>query len=344
MPSNLLVFSGAYDLWPMKRQAADLLAAAGGERTKPADFFEKRAFDVAIVPHGTHTSMIVDRTVMDLASFWTLEAVTSGTRGTVAVKSDVSSRSILVLAGSALGLIALGFLYYAAIPFAQIGAANAEEPAESLPANWLLLAEQAVAALLAVLVLALWAPLRFLHLYNGDYLASLLLLSSVFLLALNWRQVRFHSSARMASVIAAAMLAFAIFLSLGAWLNWQTGDLWMNTHRWLRFAGLLLPMFVFCFSEELLFGPVGIRGKRWLRLLVMLATRLELWLAYLLAYYQLNNGQVLLGVLLPTLAVFSLLQRLACDELRKHTRSPMAAATFGAILASWFIAAIFPLT
>jgi hypothetical protein len=103
-------------------------------------------------------------------------------------------------------------------------------------------------------------------------------------------------------------------------------------------------MFVFNFAEEVLLGPVGQGSKRWTRLAIALAMRFELWLACLLAYYQLANGQVLIGVLVPTLAIFSLLQRFAADALRTQTRSPIAAATFGAILCSWFVAAIFPLT
>jgi hypothetical protein len=287
--------------------------------------------------------MIVDRLVMSIASTWAVEAIATQVYETQNI-NEGASRAVRILAGSGLGLIGLGFLFSAAIPFAGIGATNSVESATALPSNWLLLAEQAVSALLAVLILALWIPLKFLHLYNGDYLASLLLLSSAFLLALNRRQLHLPSSVRAASLIAAAALGFAIFLSLGAWLNWQTADLWMNAPRWLRFSAFLPVMFIFSFGEEVLLGPVGQGKQRWTRLAISLAMRFELWLACLLAYYQLANGQALIGVLVPTLAIFSLLQRLATDALRTCTRSPIAAATFGAILISWFIAAIFPLT
>jgi len=40
---------------------------------------------------------------------------------------------------------------------------------------------------------------------------------------------------------------------------------------------------------------------------------------------------------------FSVLQRLATDVLLRRTGSATAAAAFGAILAAWFIAAVFPL-
>jgi hypothetical protein len=77
---------------------------------------------------------------------------------------------------------------------------------------------------------------------------------------------------------------------------------------------------------------------------MFLALRLELWLACLLAYYKLASGQLLIGLLVVGLAAFSMLQRLAADALLGRTGSATATAVFDAILAAWFIAAIFPLT
>lgn len=62
-----------------------------------------------------------------------------------------------------------------------------------------------------------------------------------------------------------------------------------------------------------------------------------------MAAYKLPNGQLILVVLFLFLAQFSILQRLATDALRLRTRSAPAAATFGAILATWFMASLFPL-
>ena len=54
-------------------------------------------------------------------------------------------------------------------------------------------------------------------------------------------------------------------------------------------------------------------------------------------------GHALLGVLVVGLGAFSFAQRLATDAVRLRTGSAAAAAVFGAILASWFVAAVFPL-
>ena len=343
MPGNLLVFSGGYDLWPMKEQARQLSAAAGGERIQPADFSEMRAFAVAVVPHATHTSLIVHREVAQNATLWAVEALSpekpakSGALGT----TDLGQRALL---GSWLGLFGLALLFPAAVLAAGTFANSAHaESVQDKPPYPLLIAEQAVFALIGILVLAEFVPLRFLHLYDGEYLASLLLVYGALLLISNWRYARTNFSVQRKALLAAAVLGFAAILAVGGWSNWRLGDLWMNAPRWARFVALLPVGYLFCFAEEVTLGPVGAGKNRAMRFGVFLIMRLELWLAILLAYYELESGQALLGVLVTGLAIFSLVQRLATDALRLRTGSATAAAGFGAILAAWFIAAVFPL-
>ena len=356
MPENLLVFSGGFDLWPMKRQANALAAAAGGERMRPSDFSERRAFELQSVPYATHTSLITDDRVAHQSELWAMETLFPRVDAkTLALNLDLATydafrRGRRRLAGSLLGLIGLILLFPAAAVAA--GSIARSSPAGSTlatnesshPGYLLLIVEQAVCALISVLFLALFVPLRFLHLYDGDYLASLLLLSGILLLALNWNYVKPNLRINIRALIVAAALAFAAFLATGAWLNWQVADLWMNAPRWLRFFALLPVAGIFCFAEGMALGPVGAGKHKTVRFAIFLAMRLELWLACILAYYELASGRALLGVLVTGLAVFSVLQRLASDSLRNRTGSALAAALFDAILASWFIAAVFPLT
>jgi pimeloyl-ACP methyl ester carboxylesterase len=356
MPANLLVFSGELDLWPMKRQASALADAAGGQRIRPSDFSERRAFGLQSVPYATHTSLITDRRVAHQSELWAMETLFPriGAK-TLALNLDLATYDTFQqgrrrLAGSLFGLIGLILLFPAAAvvagaiarPSPESSTLEANEP--SHPRYLLVIVEQTVCALVSVLIFALFVPLRFLHLYDGDYLASLLLLSGILLLALNWNYVTPNLRVNIKALIVAAALAFAAFLATGAWLNWQVADLWMNAPRWLRFFALLPVTALFCFAEEVALGPVGAGKHRALRFIVFLAMRLELWLACLLAYYELASGRALLGVLVTGLAAFSVLQRLASDALRNRTGSALAAAVFDAILASWFIAAVFPLT
>jgi pimeloyl-ACP methyl ester carboxylesterase len=351
MPSNLLVIAGGLDLWPVKAEARMLAAAAGGDRTAPSDFAEQRAFQLVILPYATHTSGLVDRGVAHRSELWAMQALfPSVPPNTLALNLDLAtyqtfSRGRRRLAGAVLGLMGLALLFPFALAIAsKLAGPASEDSSPARPSRALAAAEGAAGALAAVLILSLGVPLRFLHLYAGDHLASLLLIDGLFLLALNWRAVRHCWSPHARPILAAALLAFAIFLATGAWLNWQLADMWMNAPRWLRFAELLPIACIFCFAEEVALGAVPKGKPRALRYFVALVLRLELWLACLLAYYRLANGEVLILILFFALAGFSALQRLATDALRARAGSAIGAALFGAILAAWFIAAIFPLT
>jgi pimeloyl-ACP methyl ester carboxylesterase len=351
MPSNLLVIAGGLDLWPVKSEARALAAAAGGDRTASSDFAEERAFQLVMLPYATHTTGLLDRGVAHRAELWAMQALfPSVPPNTLALNLDLAtyetfSRGRRRLAGAVLGLIGLALLFPFALTIAsKLAGPPSEDVSSARPSRALAAAEGAVGALAAVLILSLGVPLRFLHLYAGDYLASLLLIDGLFLLALNWKAVRESWSPRARPILAAALLAFAIFLATGAWLNWQLADMWMNEPRWLRFVELLPIAYIFCLAEEIALGAVPEGNSRVLRYFIALVLRLELWLACLLAYYRLANAEVLILILFFALAGFSALQRLATDALRARTGSAIGAALFGAILAAWFIAAIFPLT
>lgn len=349
MPSNLLVFSARYDLPPLKSQARSLLKAAGGNRTAPDDFAERRAFELQDVPLATHTSLLLDRRLAQQSEQWAIRALVPNigpdtlARNSVATTYDSFNRRRL--AGAIAGLAGLLLLFpLSATAVAKLSGPARDRRSGTSPRCSLALAEGAVAALTAVLMLELFVPLKFLHLYAGDYLASILLVVGLLFLALNWEAAKTRISPDRSALIAAALLGLATILSIGGWLNWQVDDAWLDGPRWLRFAAILPVASIFCFAEEVMLGPLYAGGRRAARYAVFLALRLELWLACVLAYYQLASGQMLIGILVATFAAFSLLQRLATDVLLARTGSATAAAVFGAILAAWFIAAVFPLT
>ncbi len=68
------------------------------------------------------------------------------------------------------------------------------------------------------------------------------------------------------------------------------------------------------------------------------------WAALFLGVLVLHNGEILLVLLAPYLAVFCLFQRTGMDVVRKSTGSPLAAALFGAILLAGFSVVVFPIT
>jgi hypothetical protein len=180
--------------------------------------------------------------------------------------------------------------------------------------------------------------------YSADYLLSLLFIVGAVLLALDRAYIKEMLPRNVSSLVVAALLGFAVFLAVGGWLNWQLDDAWLNGPRWLRFAAIFPFAFISCAAEELVLGPVNSGRPRALRFGVSLLLRLEIFLACTLAYYKLMSGQVLIPLLFVFLTGFSILQRLGADALRKRTGSAAAAILFSAILAAWFLAAVFPLT
>jgi pimeloyl-ACP methyl ester carboxylesterase len=359
MPANLLVFSASADLGILKRVAQGLADSAGGERTAPEDFVQQRAFDLRRLPRSTHTSLLSDRRVAHDSEKWAMQTLFPDIASdTLTLNLDLATYETFGkgrrrLAGGVLGFLGILLLFpravtlaakFAAPSAASNGAAPQLESPGNRPSARLLLGEGALCAMVGVLVLVLGVPLKFLHLYTGAYLASLLLIVGILLLIFNFGFAMEYASLHIKPLAVAAILGFATFLAIGAWMNWQLDDAWLNAPRWLRFAGLLPVTWIYCLAEEVTLGPVHHGLERTVRFAVFLLLRLELFLACTLAWYLFASGQVLIPLLFVFLAAFSILQRLATDALRVRTCSATAAALFGAILASWFIAGVFPLT
>lgn len=351
MPSNLLVFSGQYELAVLHHAAEALFQAAAGNRASPEDFAQKRAFDLRYVAHATHTSLITDRNVAHQCERWIMQSLFPDIPPeTLALNLDLApyataNRGRHRLAGAILGLIGILILF----PFcATLVTSSLNWPQADMigtrPPFTLSLVETAVAALAGVLLLVPGVPLKILHMYTADYLLSLLLIVGIGLLILNRAYLKEVWPPDVKSLVVAAILGFAVFLAVGGWLNWQLDDAWLNSPRWLRFAGILPLAYVFCSAEEMVLGPLHSGRRRALRFGIFLGLRLEIFLACLLAYYKLMSGQALIPLLFVFLAAFSILQRLAADGVRKRSGSATAAILFSAILAAWFVAAVFPLT
>jgi hypothetical protein len=351
IPSNLLVFSGQYELDILHRAAQALLQASGGNRASPEDFAQKRAFDLRYVEHATHTSLLTDRNVAHQCERWIMQTLFPEIPPeTLALNLDLApyataNRGRHRLAGAVIGFVGILLLFpFCATIVTSFSAWPRLNQDGMRPPYALSLAEIAVASLAGVLLLALGVPLKFLHMYTADYLLSLLLVVGVILLILNRKYIGEVWPPSVSSFVVAGILGFGFFLAVGGWLNWQLDDAWLNAPRRLRFAEILPVTYIYCSAEELVLGSVRSGTRRALRFGIFLLLRLEIFLACTLAYFELMSGQVLIPLLFTFFAFFSILQRLAADGVRKRTGSATAAILFSAILAAWFVAAVFPLT
>ena len=337
MPINLLVFVGGWEPRWADEAAQALMRAAGGERLQPEDFQQRRAAKMVLIPRATHTSLLFDRRVEDWSVDWARNALN------FKAAERITTPGYPVL-GGILGIVGLSLLYpLAASASITLLRAQSSEAAAIPPSPRRILLTWVPPALMAVVVLKFWVPLRALRLWTGDYLASFFLLAGVLLLALLWRASHAALRFNLRAIAGACVLGFATILAFGAWLNWQLDDVWMNATRWLRFAPVVAASLPYFAAEELALGAPN-ASQRWRRWGMFLLLRLILWLALMSALLVLWSGQILILLLAIFLLAFSIVQRAAADAVYRRTGSVAAAATLDAILAGWFIAAVFPLT
>jgi hypothetical protein len=198
-------------------------------------------------------------------------------------------------------------------------------------------------SVLVVLLLRLWIPLKAIRLFQGDYLASFLLLLGTLLVAAHWRAARGAITSKLRGVFAAAFAGLVLLLLATAWFELTFSEAWLTAGKWARFPFLLLTLLPYHIAEETLLGPVG-RDKRSSRLALALSLRLITWGALMAGVLILHNGEILMGLLSLYMAVFNLIQRSGMDIVRTETGSAAATALFGAILLAGFCLVIFPLT
>ena len=365
MPVNLLVFSAQYDLPQLRQTAAELLRAAGGVRDTDEDVRQKRGVRYVVVPRAQHASLLLDRIVWGEIDRWWRRAV----------PTDLSNHFhafTAVVLGTALGAAGLMMLFpLAASGVAAAFRARGSERQEVRQAVGRVLLEWAVAGMFAAGVLKFWVPLGALGIYNGDYLASFLLVAGIVLAVMGrqraWqampiRVVEGRGVRLWRGVGMAAVVGLGAAMAFGGWMNWELTDAWPNAARWWRFAVLVFVFVPYLWAEERALGApekkergpakagpytgpdAGRARTGWRRWGMFLAMRGMLWLAMMFGLFVLESGAVLMLLFVLYMTTLSVLQRMGSDAVYKRTGSALAAAVFGAIVAAWFVASVFPIT
>ncbi len=249
------------------------------------------------------------------------------------------------LTGEILGIAGICLLFPLATTWI-VRIFRANFPAEQKPAPLsvsAVIVRWSVAALLALSIVTLWYPERLFPFYGGGYLACFLLLAGIALALLFRKQLRGVFDHGYRPALAAAALGLLVFCGLGAWLNWQLMEVWLSGVRWFYFVPLFVANLPYAMAEEVALGPPE-KSRRFERFGTFVMLRLILWLALLAGILIFLSGQVLMAVFVTFFATVSLGQRFGGDALRRRTGSAAAAAIFSAILAAWFMAAVFPLS
>ena len=337
-PANTLAITGAWEPFGIGHSARDLVSS------------DPATSKYLLIPRATHVSVLFDARVMRASQNWAAQALRLPPPTTLPSLRAVFG-SLLGLAG--ILLLAGPFLREAinprlpgqgpqsASPALTQGAALAgSSPTLSIPRALL---EIAFASLLAVIFLRFVPLLSFLHLYNGSYFAGFLFITGLILHAVHYKAALTLFHAKVRHLLGAAFAALVLHLLVTAWFDATLMESWASPSRWFRFPVLLMAALAYLTAEELFLALLPLRSPA-ARFLVALAFRLVAWLAILCGVFLLHSGAILLVLLALYLAAFFSLQLLGAEVVRNATRSPLAAALFGAILLAGFCLVIFPVT
>jgi pimeloyl-ACP methyl ester carboxylesterase len=335
-PAHSLVMSAAGESERIRGGARDLVPRPGDGTS-----------EYIVIPRSTHVSILFDRTAILDAQNWAVRVLHLESKPTLPTR-----RGILGCFAGFLGIVLL------AGPFLRETLASKKHTApmvETVVARrrGRAFTELAIIALGTVGLLSYWNPLGVLHLFEGDYLASFLLVLGVVLLVFDWNTLRglFRTGtiedppARPLyfTLLAAGFAAFLLHFLVTAWIDLTLSEAWITAARWTRFAPLFIAVLPYHLAEEFLLGPT-VPGKGSQRLFTALGLRLTAWGAIVVGIFFLHSGEVLLVLLAPYFGLFCLLERWGMNVVREVTASPAATALFGAILLTGFCLVVFPTT
>jgi pimeloyl-ACP methyl ester carboxylesterase len=335
-PAHSLVMSAAWESERIRGGARDLVPTPGDGTS-----------EYIVIPRSTHVSILFDRTAMTDAQNWAVRVLHLESKPTLPTR-----RGILGFFAGFLGILLLAGPFLREVFESKKQTAPVVETVVAVRTGRASI-ELAIIALGTVGLLSYGNPLRVLHLFEGDYLASFLLVLGVVLLVLHWNTLRGLFSigtidgppARPLyfTLIAAGFAAFLLHFLVTAWIDLTLSEAWITAARWTRFTPLFVAVLPYHLAEEFLLGPT-VPGKGSRRLFTALGLRLTVWGAIVAGIFLLHSGEVLLVLLAPYFGLFCVLQRWAMNVVREVTASPAATALFGAILLTGFCLVVFPTT
>jgi hypothetical protein len=327
-PPKTLILSAAWEPRAIRDSARDLIAADAAATGK-----------YIVIPHATHVSLLFDRRVARASQEWAAQTLPLAPGARLLPSSEMLGGALAGFVGI---LLLAGPFLRETLSLSPRQSAVHEGGDTPAPSPLRSLIEIALCSLFAVLLLRLGNPLRVTYVFEGDYLASFLIVLGVALLALHYRQIGSALQVRWTSLLAAGFAALVLHLLIVGWFDLTISEAWLTAARWARFPVLFAAALPYHAAEELLLGPPGARSGK-ARLALALAFRLVAWGAILAGIFLLRSNEILLVLLAPYFALFCVLQGAGMEVVRKGTGVPLAAALFGAILLAGFCLVVFPI-
>jgi len=335
-PRNLLLITARLEISPL-RDAADTMHARAGRSSARREFF------------ATHSTLPYSSAVQQAIVDWTNRSV-PGAR--LALPPWLNEKLLALELAAAFFLVALFFPLAGLVGWWLSYEPLGEIVSESRFSSWspahlggyALLAGLASVSALSLLKWLEWGvPLRFLRLFDGDYLASLMLFSSLWLLpALRPRPWVRDSRELRTNLAVATLLAAYVIVAAGGFVSWQIFDLWPTPARWLRFLPLLPLLFPFALGEELLRRTFS-KHRDHSPLTAFVLWRLALLASVAYGSLLLRSGQEMIVLHSLPLFLLSLVEYYFAETFHRALGSPYSCAALKTLLLAWFIAAFFPL-
>jgi pimeloyl-ACP methyl ester carboxylesterase len=319
---NTLITAGQLEPKGLAANAEDLVA---GNPDSSIQFHE--------LPGQTHVSVLFSPWVAGIAQAWAARVLN--------ILNPAKRPSLLYLAGGVIGF--LGILLLSGPFLRELATVAPEETSgdPGVPGRFRFLGELVLVSFAAVFILRHFLPLRAIHLFEGDYLASFFFLAGAILLLLHPKLALRKLAAKPGVVLSAVVAGLILHLLVTGWFDLTVTGAWLTLQRWERFPLFFVATFIFLYALEVLLGPVVEPHKRlgFDYLAILLA-----WLVMVFGTFVLHSGQILVVLLMPYFMLFFLFMRLGARLVRQRTASPTAAAVFGAILLAGFCLVLFPVS
>ena len=321
---NALIMAGRFEPEGLRANAEDLAASSTDGTTK-----------FVLFPYESHVSALFSPGVARMAQQWAAQVLHLPPATNLPFRGDLLG-----------GLLGLAGIFLIAGPFLRetIG----EEPVAETgigtpPAAWRVVVEFTLASFAVVALLHYWLPLRVLHLFEGDYLASFFLLTGMALISWHARSAQKSFTTSWKLLLSAAFAALVLHLLVTGWLQLTITGSWLTLDRWTRFPLFFLAGVLFLYALEVMLGP-AVEGAWRKRILLSLGLLGVAWIALTFGVLRLHSGEILLVLLAPYFLVLFVLMRLGAQLVRRQGGSALAAAVFGAILMAGFCLVIFPVS
>ncbi len=217
---------------------------------------------------------------------------------------------------------------------------TAADPPKSPATGFQIYGAYAVFSFLTLIALKGFNPWERLHLLGGGFLSGFLSITGMALFVWKTPSVQALNLSRKNVFCGLAGLLLLVLYPFGLISN-HFAYLELTFLRGWRFPVITLSTLPFFLWDEWVFRHFLKLEGNWRLVSHFLSTRLILAISLMLGFFLLNNAQFLILLLLPGLAIMSLLAWIGAGWVFARTQSCAASALFTSLLTGWIFSAFF---